>query len=307
MEFRQLGLSGFKVPALSLGTATFGGGNEFFKAWGSSDVAEATRLVDICLDAGLNLFDTADVYSPRPRGRNPRQGHRQPPRRCPDLHQGYLPNGLRSERRRFVPLPSSASLRRQPPPPRHRLHRHLPPARLRRPNPSRRDPATLDRSGQSGKVRYIACSNFSGWHLMKSLAISETYGWARYVGASGLLFADWPRLRVGVDAAGPRPESRSPRLESPRLGSPDRKNPPRPAAPKRAACIRPPISVRQSKTNTSIRVVDALDEVGRKKRESRFRWSRLNWLLQRPTVSTRLIGARNEEQLRQNLEAVGGI
>src|SRR3984957_8915620 len=63
MEYRQLGGSGFKVPVLSLGTGTFGGGNEFFKAWGSSDVNEATRLVDICLEAGLNMFDSADVYS----------------------------------------------------------------------------------------------------------------------------------------------------------------------------------------------------------------------------------------------------
>ena len=63
MEYRQLGGSGFKVPVLSLGTGTFGGGGEFFKAWGASDVAEATRLVDVCLDAGLNMFDSADIYS----------------------------------------------------------------------------------------------------------------------------------------------------------------------------------------------------------------------------------------------------
>src|SRR6202163_3945234 len=63
MEYRLLGGSGFTVPALSLGTGTFGGSNEFFKAWGSSDVAEATRLVDICLDAGLTMFDSADIYS----------------------------------------------------------------------------------------------------------------------------------------------------------------------------------------------------------------------------------------------------
>src|SRR5260221_3576501 len=63
MEFRQLGRSGLKVPVLSFGTGTFGGGTEFFRAWGTSDVAEATRLVSICLEAGVNLFDTADVYS----------------------------------------------------------------------------------------------------------------------------------------------------------------------------------------------------------------------------------------------------
>lgn len=58
-----MGYSGLKVPVLSFGTGTFGGGNDFFRAWGNSDIAEATRLVDICLDAGVNLFDTADVYS----------------------------------------------------------------------------------------------------------------------------------------------------------------------------------------------------------------------------------------------------
>src|SRR5688572_13664034 len=63
MEYRLLGNSGLKVPVLSFGTATFGGGSEFFRAWGATDVAEATRLVDICLEAGVDLFDTADVYS----------------------------------------------------------------------------------------------------------------------------------------------------------------------------------------------------------------------------------------------------
>ena len=63
MEYRKLGVSGFMVPALTLGTGTFGGGNEFFKAWGASDVAEARRLVDICLEAGVCMFDSADGYS----------------------------------------------------------------------------------------------------------------------------------------------------------------------------------------------------------------------------------------------------
>src|SRR5262245_42810700 len=63
MEYRQLGGSGLKVPVLSFGAATFGGGTEFFRAWGTSGVAEASRMIDICLEAGVNLFDTADVYS----------------------------------------------------------------------------------------------------------------------------------------------------------------------------------------------------------------------------------------------------
>src|SRR5215813_14161162 len=63
MEYRRLGASGLRVPALSFGTATFGGGNDFFKAWGSTDAGGATRLVDICLDSGVSMFDSADVYS----------------------------------------------------------------------------------------------------------------------------------------------------------------------------------------------------------------------------------------------------
>ena len=91
MEYRQLGGSGFKVPVLSLGTGTFGGGNEFFKAWGASDVAEATRLVDVCLDAGLTMFDSADIYSERPGRGDPRPGDQGPPRPGHHLHQGHLP------------------------------------------------------------------------------------------------------------------------------------------------------------------------------------------------------------------------
>src|ERR1700679_692926 len=63
MDYRLLGGSGFSVPVLTLGTGTFGGTNELFKAFGNTDVKEATRLVDICLDAGLTMFDSADVYS----------------------------------------------------------------------------------------------------------------------------------------------------------------------------------------------------------------------------------------------------
>ena len=63
MEYRYLGRSGFRVPVLSFGTGTFGGEGKLFGAWGNTDVAGATRLVDVCLDAGVNLFDTADIYS----------------------------------------------------------------------------------------------------------------------------------------------------------------------------------------------------------------------------------------------------
>ena len=95
MEARRLGESGFKVPVLSFGTGTFGDGTEFVNAWGATDVKDATRIVDICLDAGVTMFDTADVYCGRTIGRSPRQGDRGTPR-----HARSSP-----PRRRFAPVP----------------------------------------------------------------------------------------------------------------------------------------------------------------------------------------------------------
>jgi aryl-alcohol dehydrogenase-like predicted oxidoreductase len=103
MEFRQLGRSGLKVPVLSFGTGTFGGGTEFFKAWGASDVAEATRLVDICLEAGVNLFDTADIYSNGLSETILGQGGRRTSRKSVDLDQGYVSHGARTERPWIIP------------------------------------------------------------------------------------------------------------------------------------------------------------------------------------------------------------
>src|SRR5260370_2179230 len=180
MEFRQLGRSGLKVPVLSFGTGTFGGRGEFFAAWGNSDVAEARRLVDICLEAGVNFFDTADVYS---QGASEEiLGKAIGGRRNSVLVStkatfpiGQGPNDQGSSRYHLIQA-CEASLRRlgtdyidiyplhgfdQLTPIEETLH-------------------TLDTLVQTGKVRYIACSNFSGWHLMKSLAISEKYGWARF-------------------------------------------------------------------------------------------------------------------------------
>src|ERR1700729_3708935 len=181
MEFRQLGGSGFKVPALTFGTGTFGGGNEFFRAWGSSDVAEATRLVDICLEAGLNMFDSADVYS---------QG----------LAEEIL--GQAIKRRRDQVLISTKGTFRMGPGPndvgssRHHLTTAVESSLQRLGTdyidlyqlhafdaltPVEEALETLDELVRVGKIRYIGCSNFSGWHLMKSLAISEKYGLTRYV------------------------------------------------------------------------------------------------------------------------------
>src|SRR5580692_12311205 len=182
MEYRQLGYSGLKVSVLSFGTGTFGGGNDFFRAWGNSDVAEATRLVDICLEAGVNLFDTADVYS---RGMAEAiLGKALEGRRDKVListkatfRMGPGPNDLGSSRYHLI-RSCEASLQRLGTDYIDIYHLHGFDALT----PAEEVMSTLNQLVEGGKVRYIACSNFSGWHLMKSLATADRYGWARYVG-----------------------------------------------------------------------------------------------------------------------------
>src|SRR5437879_3129188 len=204
MELRQLGKSGLKVPALSFGTGTFGGGTEFFKAWGASDVAEATRLVDICLEAGVNLFDTADIYS---NGLSETVlGKAVAGRRAKVListkasfRMGDGPNDLGSSRHHLIQA-CEASLRRLQTDYIDVYHLHG----FDQLTPIEETLKTLDTLIQSGKVRYIACSNFSGWHLMKSLAISEKYGWARYVAHQAYYSLigrefEWELMPMGID------------------------------------------------------------------------------------------------------------
>jgi aryl-alcohol dehydrogenase-like predicted oxidoreductase len=178
MEFRRLGHSGLKVPALCFGAATFGGSGEFFKAWGATDVAEATRLIDLCLDAGVNLFDTADVYS---RGLSEEiLGQAIVGRRDKVListkttfPMGDGPNEMGSGRLHIVHA-CEASLRRLGTDYIDIYHLHG----FDGLTPVEETLDTLNTLVRSGKVRYIACSNFSGWHLMKSLAVSDRYGWS---------------------------------------------------------------------------------------------------------------------------------
>ena len=229
MEFRQLGRSGLKVPVLSFGTGTFGGGNEFFKAWGASDVAEATRLVDICLDAGVNLFDTADIYSD---GLSETiLGKAVAVRREKVListkgtfRMGPGPNDLGSSRHHLIEA-CEASLRRLGTDYIDIYHLHGFDALT----PLEEVLSTLDNLVTSGKVRYIACSNFSGWHLMKSLDVSDRYGWARYVGHQvyySLLNREyeWELMPLGADQGRGRAD-----LESAGMGKADRQSPARPA------------------------------------------------------------------------------
>ena len=310
MEYRQLGGSGLMVPALSLGTGTFGGGGELFKAWGDTDVAEATRLVDICLEAGLNMFDSADIYSARHGRGDPRPGDQGPPRPGAHLHQGHVPQRRGAERRRLV-APSTSP---QPSTPAcggcgtdyidlFQLHG------FDAMTPIEEALDTLDDLVRAGKIRYIGCSNFSGWHLMKSLAVADRYGLAALRRPPGVLLARRPRLRVGADAAGPRPEGVGAVVWSPlgwgrltgkiRRGQPLPENEP-PAKPSSATTSARPCRRRASSTTSSTPSTQVAAETGKTVPQIA-----LNWLLRAAHVSTVIIGARNEEQLRQNLGAVG--
>jgi aryl-alcohol dehydrogenase-like predicted oxidoreductase len=304
MEHRSFGNSGLKVPVLSFGTATFGGGNEFFRAWGNSGVQEAARLIDICLDAGVNLFDTADIYS---RG----------------LSEEILGQAVDGRRDRVListkatfPMGEGPNERGSS---RHHLLRACE-ASLRRLNtdyidiytlhgfdaltPVDETLRTLDDLVQSGKVRYLACSNFSGWHLMKSLALSERYGWSRYVAHQAyysLIGRDyeWELMPLALD------QKIGTVVWSPlgwgRLTGKIRRNQPLPAQSRlhQTAEQGPPVP-----DELLYRVVDALDEIAAETGKTVPQIA-LNWLLQRPTVSTVIIGARDEAQLRQNLGAAG--
>ena len=304
MEFRQLGHSGLKVPVLSFGTGTFGGKGEFFAAWGNSDVAEATRLIDTCLEVGVNFFDTADVYS---QGASEEiLGKAIAGRRNSVListkatfPMGQGPNDLGSSRYHLIQA-CEASLRRLRTDYIDIYHLHG----FDQLTPIEETLHTLDTLVESGKVRYIACSNFSGWHLMKSLAISEKYGWARYVAHQAYYSLigrefEWELMPVGID------QHVGTIVWSPlgwgRLTGKIRRNQPLPAVSRLHTTAEkgPPVD-----DEYLYKVVDALEEVARETGKT-IPQVALNWLLQRPTVANVVIGARNEEQLRQNLGAVG--
>jgi aryl-alcohol dehydrogenase-like predicted oxidoreductase len=307
MEFRTLGRSGLKVPVLSFGTGTFGGGNEFFKAWGASDIAEATRLVDICLEAGVNLFDTADVYSD---GLSETILGKAIAGRRDDVlvstkatfrigggHNG--PNDLGSSRYHLISA-CEASLKRLGTDYIDIYHLHGFDALTS----IEEVLSTLNQLVVSGKVRYIACSNFSGWHLMKSLSVAEKYGWERYVGHQVYYSLvgkeyEWELMPLALDQ-GVGALVWSP-LGWGRLTGKIRRGKPLPEQSRlhKTAGQGPQVADEYLYT-----VVDALNEVA-KETEKTVPQVALNWVLQRPSVSTVIMGARNEEQLRQNLAAEG--
>jgi len=304
MEFRLLGGSGFKVPALSLGTGTFGGGNDFFRAWGDTDAKGAARLIDICLDAGLSMFDSADIYSD-------------------GLAEEVLGKAIAGRRDKVI-ISTKATFRAGSGPndagsSRHHLLQAID-GSLRRlgtdyidlfqlhgfdaQTPIEETLGTLDDLVRAGKLRYIGCSNFSGWHLMKSLAISEKYGLARYVAHQAYYSLigreyEWELMPLGLD------QKVGAVVWSPlgwgRLTGKIRRGQALPKVSRLhvTADNGPPVA-----DEYLYRVVDALDGIAKETGKSVPQIA-LNWLLQRPTVANVIVGARNEEQLHQNLGAVG--
>lgn len=305
MEFRLLGGSGLKVPVLSFGAGTFGGKHEFFDAWGATgDIAEARKMVDICLEAGVNLFDTADVYSD---GRSEEvlgkalEGKRHDAliSTKATFRLGTGPNDIGSSRYHLY-RSLEGSLRRLGTDYVDIYHLHGFDALT----PVDEVQDTLNTFVRDGKVRYIACSNFSGWHLMKSLAVADRYGWTRYV-AHQVYYSlvgreyEWELMPLGLD------QKVGALVWSPlgwgRLTGKVRRGQPLPEVSRLHKTAEYGPRVKDEYLYT---VVDALDVVAAETGKSVAQIA-LNWLLQRPTVSSLILGARNEEQLRQNLGAVG--
>ncbi|MFC5743109.1 aldo/keto reductase [Dyella tabacisoli] len=304
MEYRFLGASGFKVPVLSFGAGTFGGKGPLFSAWGNTDVAQAQRLIDICLDAGVNMFDTADVYSD-------------------GVSESILGAAIKGRRDKTI-LSTKLTLRAGEGPnqvgaSRHHLIEGVDKALKRLDTdyidllqlhhfdamtPVESVMSTLDDLVRAGKVRYLGVSNFSGWHLMKSQAIADRHGYSRYVANQtyySLIGRDyeWELMPLGQDQ-GVGAVVWSP-LGWGRLTGKIRRGQPLPEGSRLhdTASFAPPVDEERL-----YRIVDALDGIAAETGKT-IPQIALNWLLQRPTVSTILVGARNEEQLRQNLGAVG--
>ena len=306
MEYRQLGGSGLFVPALTLGTGTFGGVTEFFKAWGSTGVPEATRLIDICLDAGLTMFDSADVYSKGAAEEILGQALRG--RRDKVListkatfRSGEGPNDVGSSRFHLTKS-VDAALKRLETDYIDLFQLHGFDATT----PVEETLSTLDGLVKAGKIRYIGCSNFSGWHLMKSLSVSEKYGWSRYVAHQAYYSLvgrdyEWELMPVGID------QKVGAVVWSPlgwgRLTGKIRRGQPLPEGSRLQSKVATDIGP-QIDNEYLYDVVEVLDQVAAETGKTVPQVA-LNWLLQRPTVATVIIGARNEEQLQQNLGAVG--
>ncbi|MFG1215241.1 aldo/keto reductase [Xanthobacter flavus] len=304
MDYRFLGRSGLKVPVLSFGAGTFGGTGPLFGAWGTTDALEARRLIEICLEAGVTLFDTADVYSS---GASEEvlgaalKGRRDSAliSTKTNLPMGDGPNDAGSSRFRLIRAVEDA-LRRLGTDYIDLLQLHAFDAAT----PMEEVLSTLDVLVRDGKVRYVGVSNFSGWQIMKALAVADRHGWPRYV-ANQVYYSligrdyEWDLMPLGAD------QGLGALVWSPlgwgRLTGKIRRGAPLPEGSRLqdTASYGPPVE-----DENLFRVVDALEAVAAEVGKTVPQVA-LHWLTTRPTVSSIIIGARNEEQLRQNLGAIG--
>lgn len=304
MEYRNLGGSGLRVPVLSLGTATFAAGSAA-GSWGDVQAEEARRIVGSAMDAGVNLFDTADVYS----------GGRA------EEVLGVALSGMRdraligtkaSFRGRAVGENEAGSSR-------YHLIRALEGSlrRLRTDyvdiyylhgfdgmTPVEEVLSTLDTFVREGKVRYIGCSNFSGWQLMKSLSISDRYGWARHVAhqvhySLAARDAEWELLPLAADQH-VGTVVWSPLSQSRLTGKVRRDQ----ARPTEGRLVKPTETENNGDNEKLFDIVDVLDEISGETGRT-IPQIAINWLLQRPTVSSIVLGARSDAQFQENLGALG--
>jgi aryl-alcohol dehydrogenase-like predicted oxidoreductase len=304
MEYRRLGGSGLRVPALSFGTATFGGGNDFFKAWGATDAGGASRLIDVCLDHGVSMFDSADAYSD-------------------GLAETILGGAVKGKRQRLLISTKVTFATGDGPNDFGSSRQHLTEAvdrSLERLGTGHIDLlqlhgqdyntpvvetlATLDQLVRAGKVRYVGCSNFSGWHLMKSLACADRYGYPRYAAHQAyysLLNRDyeWELLPLGLDQ-GVGGVIWSPLGWGKLTGKIRRGQPALPGSRAHDIAGTGP----HYDEERLFRIVDVLGEVAAETGKT-IPQVALNWLLQRRTVASVIIGARDEAQLVQNIGAIG--
>ena len=303
MEYRKIKGAGISVPALSFGTATFGGDGEFFKAWGSTDVKEARRLIDLCMDNGVNLFDTANMYS---NGQSEEilgaaiEGKRDKMliSTKSTFRMGKDINDVGSSRFAIIRAVED-SLRRLKTDYIDLYTMHGFDATT----PVEETLSALNNLVTSGKIRYIGCSNFSGWQLMKSLSVSEKHGWSKYVAHQvyySLAGRDFEQelQPLGLD------QEVSSFVWSPLAGG---------ALSGKITRDRPPVKgsrsaemdfVVSAKSEQLFKIVDVLQEVALEVGKTVAQVA-LNWVAHRKTVVSLVIGARNEEQLKQNFGAVG--
>ncbi|SEN18281.1 Predicted oxidoreductase [Duganella sp. CF517] len=304
MNHNRLGKSGLRVPELSFGTATFGGGNDFFKAWGSTDAGGASRLIDVCLEHGVSMFDTADVYSD-------------------GLAEEVLGQAIKGKRNRLlistkVTFPTGGGANDFGSSRQHLIDavdnclrrlgvEHVDLLQLHGQDnntPVEETLSTLDQLVRDGKVRYIGGSNFSGWHMMKSLAVSDRYGYPRHVAHQiyySLLNRDyeWELMPLGEDQ-GVGAMVWSPLGWGKLTGKIRRGQPAKPGTRAHDIAGTGP----HFEEERLFRIVDALDVVAEQTGKTVPQVA-LNWLLGKQTISSVIIGARDEQQLIDNIGATG--